>query len=181
MKPGSVRRRLSITLAILVKLREVSNKSLKVQDPKMLWATCCLCFFGFLRSGKIVAPAVAQERTDRIKVGCCKLRFCTLKELKSLVGKLQHACKVVRPGRTFMRYMFELMKGARKGQRFLRLNSAFKSDLAWWHLFMEQWNGTLMLFNLGQASPRYHLFSDASDIFGCGAWWEAQWFQLPWP
>ena len=26
--------------------------------------------------------------------------FCTLKELESLAGKLQHACKVVKPGRT---------------------------------------------------------------------------------
>ena len=77
--------------------------------------------------------------------------------------------------------MFELMKGTRMGQRFLRLNSAFKSDLARWHLFMEQWNGTSMLSDLGQASPRYHLFTVASSVFGCGAWWEAQWFQLPWP
>lgn len=28
-------------------------------------------------------------------------KFCTLKELQSLVGKLQHAGKVIRPGRTF--------------------------------------------------------------------------------
>lgn len=34
-------------------------------------------------------------------------RFCTPKELELLVGKLQHACKVVRPGWTFMRRMFE--------------------------------------------------------------------------
>ena len=39
-------------------------------------------------------------------------KFCTLRDLQSLVGKLQHACKVVRPGRTFLRCMFELLKGS---------------------------------------------------------------------
>ena len=29
-------------------------------------------------------------------------RSCRVKDLQSLVGKLQHACKVVRPGRTFL-------------------------------------------------------------------------------
>ena len=35
----------------------------------------------------------------------------TREELESLIGKLSHACKVVRPGKTFMRRMFELLSG----------------------------------------------------------------------
>ena len=27
----------------------------------------------------------------------------------------------------------------------------------------------------------HHMFSDASDSFGCGAWWDGYWFQLQWP
>ena len=50
-------------------------------------------------------------------------RFCTVKELESLVGKLQHASKVIQPGQTFMRRMFELLRGTRRGQRFVRLNA----------------------------------------------------------
>ena len=58
-------------------------------------------------------------------------KCCTVRELESLVGKLQHASKVVRPGRTFLRRMFKLLKGTRRRQQFLRLNAAFKSDLQW--------------------------------------------------
>ena len=107
-------------------------------------------------------------------------KFCTLRDLQSLVGKLQHACKVVRPGRTFLRRMFELLKGVNRKQRFIRLNTAFRSDLTWWHLFMETWNGVAMMEPaLGKCS--HHLYTDASGTFGCGAWWEKQWFQFPWP
>ncbi len=107
-------------------------------------------------------------------------RFCTVRELESLIGKLQHATKVVRPGRTFLRRMFELKGSARKGQRFIRLNASFKSDLAWWHFFMEQWNGVAMLRDPEGQAPGQHIFSDASGSFGCGAWWESMWFQIAW-
>ncbi len=58
-------------------------------------------------------------------------RFCTVKELESLTGKLQHATKVVRPGRTFLHRMFELKSSAKRGKKFIRLNATFKADLAW--------------------------------------------------
>lgn len=108
-------------------------------------------------------------------------RSCVKRDLQSLVGKLQHACKVVRPGRTFLRRMFELLKGVAKKQHFIRLNAGFRSDLKWWQLFLEGWNGISMLENMARRAPDQHLFSDASGSFGCGAWWGALWFQFEWP
>ena len=84
-------------------------------------------------------------------------RCCTKSELRSLVGKLQHACKVVRPGRSFLRQMFELLKATAKKQHFIRLNRSFRSDLAWWHLFLESWNGVTMMGSL-EWYPDIHMF-----------------------
>ena len=41
-------------------------------------------------------------------------KSCRVRDLQSLVGKLQHVCKVVRPGRTFLGRMLELLRGLRK-------------------------------------------------------------------
>ena len=48
--------RLPITPAILQKIRKEIFKNPSFNN-KMLWATCTLCFFGFLRSGEICVPS----------------------------------------------------------------------------------------------------------------------------
>lgn len=106
-------------------------------------------------------------------------KSCTKQDLQSLVGKLQHACKVVRPGRSFLCRMFELLRGTAKKQLFIRLNRSFHSDLRWWHLFLESWNGVAMMGSW-EWQPKIHLFSDVSGSFGCGAWWDQSWLQVAW-
>ena len=94
-------------------------------------------------------------------------RSCTKRELLSPIGQLQHAGRVVRPGRELHHH--------------IRLNLGFRSDLEWWALFLTGWNGVSMMVETGKESP-YVLTSDASGSWGCGAFSSAgDWFQLPWP
>ena len=56
-------------------------------------------------------------------------RSGTKRELSSLIGQLQHACCVVRPGRTFLRRMITLSTSAKEMHHHIRLNKGFRSDL----------------------------------------------------
>ena len=49
-------------------------------------------------------------------------KVCTRRELESLIGTLQHACKVVRPGRAFLRRMIDLLRSPQRPYHHTRLN-----------------------------------------------------------
>ena len=58
------------------------------------------------------------------------------------------------------------------------LNKEFRSDLHWWHTFLTSWNG-LSLFRSTVVAPKFHIHTDASGSWGCGALFQ-HCFQLPW-
>ena len=43
-----------------------------------------------------------------------KIKACTRQELEFLIGTLHHACKVIRPGRSFLRRLIALLRRCRK-------------------------------------------------------------------
>ncbi len=97
-------------------------------------------------------------------------RSCTRKELESLIGLLHQACTVVRPGKTFLRRMFELLSIARKGHHHIRLNDEFCSELLWWQAFLAPFNHRPMRRVVGSThSAKISISSDASGGIGCGA------------
>ena len=130
-------------------------------------------------TGRLSLPADKLARL-RSELQCwVSRRACRRHELESLVGVLQNAAKVIRPGRTFVRRMIDLLKGPRRPHYFIRLNQQFRADLYWWRTFAETWNG-VALFPPPPA-PTVEFASDASGSWGCGAWCGEQWWQWQWP
>ncbi len=109
-------------------------------------------------------------------------KSCRKRKLLSLIGQLQHACRVVRPGRTFLRRMIDLSTVAKEPHHRLRLNREFRSDQQWWALFLADWNGISMMSSISHAPPTATVTSDASCGWGCGAFSSSgNWFQFAWP
>ena len=107
-------------------------------------------------------------------------KSCTREELQSLTGQLQHAATVVRPGRTFLRRLFDL-KYTRKPHHHIRLNKEARSDLKWWQTFIRSWNGISMMPAMNSRTPDEVFTSDASGSWGLGCCWRKRWIQLEWP
>ena len=105
-------------------------------------------------------------------------KVCTRRELESFIGTLQHACTVIRPGRTFLRQVISMLSIAKQPHHHIRLNAEFRSDVKWWKAFAAHWNGAAIIAIPEESS--LCLTSDASGSWGCGAWHATHWFQLEW-
>lgn len=66
-----------------------------------------------------------QLRLPELLAMCRKQIACTKQELQSLARHLSHVCKVVSPGRHFLRGIFGLLSQFRKQDQMIRLNAAF--------------------------------------------------------
>ena len=99
-----------------------------------------------------------------------------------MVGQLQHACKVVRPGRCFLRHIYDLLMQTSHFQKdfHVRLNAQCQADIEWWSVFCHCWNGIFILRQCRTLQADVHLYSDASGSWGCGTYWNSVWFQAVW-
>ena len=106
---------------------------------KMEGPTHCLTFLGIEVDTKAGVLRLPQEKLGRIKSALRqwqRRKSCTKKELESLIGTLQHACRVVRPGKSFLRRMIELSSIPKRPHHRVRLNNHFRADLGWRKVFV---------------------------------------------
>ena len=109
--------------------------------------------------------------------GSTPRRTGTKRDLLSLIGLLNHAATVVRPGRTFLRSLIDASTTVEHLDHHVTLRAQARADIAWWHTFVSSWNGTSIL---PEVEPSHAVYSDASGRWGCGAFWGSSWFQLQW-
>ena len=149
----------------------------KIEGPSPI-----LTFLGIeidTREGILRLPADKLQRLISAVNEWLHRKSCTRRELESLVGTLQHACKVIRPGRSFLRRAIALLGVAKQPFHHIRLNQEFRSDLLWWKTFALHWNGAALIIDPNLHHPIV-VTSDASGLWGCGAWCGHKWFQLQW-
>lgn len=89
---------------------------------------------------------------------------------------LNFACKVVPPGRTFLRRLIDLKVGLKKSYNHRWLNSEANANLNAWGLFLDHFNGkALFPSGITHSSASLHLFTDANDL-GYGCTFDKEWF-----
>ena len=151
-------------------------------EDKIEGPSSCLVFLGIeidTVAGEVRLPVGKLKSLASDLPGWVSRKKCTRRELESITGKLQHAAKVVRSGRTFVRRLFDLIAKFKKPDHHIKLNASARSDLAWWCHFVEMWNGVSLLHCIGSLVPTNVVTSDVSG-WGCGGYWVDKWFQLAW-
>ena len=138
-------------------------------EEKIEGPTTEITLLGIKIQATVSLPPPKLLRLQQEVVRWSRRKSCTCKELESLIGLLQFACRVIRPGRSFLRRMIAFLSMAKQAHHHIRLNWQFRSDLAWWKLFAAQWNGVGVLPQPNEASP-VCLVTDASGNWGCGGW-----------
>ena len=104
-----------------------------------------------------------------------------LRELQSLIGTLQFACRVIAPGSPFVQRIIHQTKGTQLPYWQNKLIAGFWKDIKIWVDLLENWNG-VSIFRYPHVShpPDLQLFTDASGSIGYEGFLDGQWFQGHW-
>ena len=133
----------------------------------------------FLDSEKMEA-SLPSEKISRILeiLDTVKMRSsCTKRELLSLLGHLNFACRVILPGRSFISHLIALSTTVSKLHHHVYINKACRSDMHMWSLFLKQWNGVSFFINDNiTQSADMQLYTDATDRSFAG-FYNNRWFQ----
>ena len=143
-----------------------------------------LSFLGILLDTECMEIRLPVDKLARIKqllTTWPPKKKATKRQILSLVGTLHHATKVVRPGRAFVARMYSTAAKLRKMHFITRLNKSFRSDLLWWHTFLQAWNGFSILRHPAISNPDISAQTDASGTWGCAAVLAPHWLQWQWP
>ena len=156
---------------------------LPVAVHKTVGPTTVLTFLGIEIDSDCQELRLPEDKLVRLRATLSRWerkRSATKHELQVLIGQLNHAASVVRPGRCFMRQLIETMKIPRLQSQSVRINCGCRADVAWWSTFIQDWNGIALFPTL---LPGPTIVSDASGSWGCGAFCSSSldWFQIQWP
>ncbi|XP_065918904.1 uncharacterized protein [Dysidea avara] len=161
-----------------------TDLGIPLAPEKLEGPTTCLTFLGIEIDTHLSLARLPKDKLTRIKSELrlwLKKRRATKRQILSLVGLLQHASKVVVPGRTFTARMYCKAARVKKLHYSTKLNQGFRSDVHWWHTFISIWNGRSFLHLINQQAVMDHfIYTDASGSWGCGGFFNNHWFQYAW-
>ena len=104
-------------------------------------------------------------------------KSCTKKEMLSLLGHLNFACRVIRPGRSFVSCLISLSTKVKQLHHHIKLSEECRLDISMWLKFLNQWNGISFFLNdMITYTADIELFTDATDTAFAGLYGN-KWFQ----
>ena len=166
-------------------LHMCSELGVPIKHEKTEYATTCITFMGLELDSAHMEARLPQDKLSKLRNllnEVSRKRKIRLKELQSLLGLLNFCCKVVVPGRCFLRRLYDLTKSVTHPNHRITLNKESRKDIQAWQLFVEHFNGrNILQEQRWVTSEALHFFTDASGAIGYGALFNKRWFNGIWP
>ena len=152
---------------------------------KLEGPTTRLTFLGILIDSSCMETSLPDDKLQELltELQSWFLRNkCLKRELLSLIGKLNFACRIIPAGRIFLRRLIDLSTSARLPHHHVTMNHEDRRDITWWLQFLPTWNGCAIIPEPHWTkSPDLELFTDASGSLGHGIFYMGHWISEPWP
>ena len=160
-----------------------SELGVPLAPDKVLGPSTSIVYLGIEIDSSAMTIRLPQDKFEELSASLqlwISRSKCTKRELLSLIGVLSFACKVVKPGRMFLRRLIDLSTTVHSLNHHIYLNAEARADIKWWIDFLPSWNGSAIIQSPPQTSYSLTLFTDASFL-GFGATFQSEWFSVPWP
>ena len=161
-----------------------SKLGVPVAPEKVEGPVTCLKFLGLEVDTVAMQVRIPKDKLEDLRENITFVlnkagRKITLRELQSLIGKLNFACKAILPGRAFCRRLIDATIGVKKPFHRIKVSTSMVKDLLTWQSFLDNHNGASMMID--ESNKVLDLFTDASGSLGFGAYFEGHWTNAPWP
>ena len=160
------------------------NLGIPIAPHKTQGPSTTLEFMGIVLDSDRMEARLPPDKVQRLTSCFTEFkgrRSCTLKELQSLIGSLNFACKVIPPGRPFLQRMIQLTRNVSLPHHRIKLSQGFFKDLRMWEDFICNWNGAgFFMSSHWVTSDVLSLYTDASGSLGFGGIFQTHWSQGSW-
>ena len=141
-------------------------------------------FLGVLFNTETMTLEVTPGRLEEIRSLISmwlKKETASLKEIQSLLGKLNFIAACVRPGRVFISRLLQWLKVLYHSENKSHPIPLYvKKDIQWWDKFLPFYNGVSMMMIENFLQPD-EVFSSDSCLTACGGYWEGKFFHAKFP
>ena len=166
-------------------IQVASNVGIPLAPNKLEGPTTCLTFLGILIDSSCMETSLPDDKLQALLTelqSWSSRNKCLKRELLSLIGKLNFACRIIPAGRIFLRRLIDLSTSARLPHHHVTMNREARRDITWWLQFLPTWNGRAIIPEPHWTkSPDLELFTDASGSLGFGIFYMGHWISEPWP
>ena len=143
-----------------------------------------MSFLGVLFNTLTMTMEITPERLTEIRHlirTWLKKENATLKQVQSLLGKLNFIAACVKPSRIFVSRLLIWLRSIYSSSEFDHLIPlSVKKDLIWWNRFLPLYNGVSLMEYENWSKPDA-IFSSDSSLTACGGFWKGCYFHAEFP